>query len=349
MKVLILCRYHRDGSSSRVRFMQYIPYLESEGISVTISPLLYKDYIKVIYSGRKPSLIRIAFSYLSRMLVLTNIGKYDILWIEKELFPIIPAWFEKLIVLAGKKYIVDYDDATFLNYKESFTPNKIAKIMRMSSCVVCGNEFLLDYAKNANAKKVKLLPTVVDLDYYTIKKKDSGNAVIVGWIGAPYTVHYLLPILDILAIISERVLLELHVVGATIKHPNVKIKCIPWSEKNESKLIQKFDIGIMPLSDSPWENGKCAYKLIQYMACGLPVIGSDIGANRDVITHGKNGFLAKTSDDWLKYLNILIDNLKRRRIMGSAGRKIVEDKYCTKVSAPALKNILTIKSNNLRP
>ena len=107
MKVLILCRYHRDGSSSRVRFMQYIPYLESEGVDITVSPLLYKDYIKTIYSGRRPSLIRIAFSYLSRMLVLTNIRKYDILWIEKELFPKIPAWFERFILLAKKKYIVE--------------------------------------------------------------------------------------------------------------------------------------------------------------------------------------------------------------------------------------------------
>ena len=342
MKVLLLCRYHRDGSSSRVRFMQYIPYLESQGISVTVSPLLYKDYIKVIYSGKRPSLIRIAFSYLSRMLVLTNIRKYDVLWIEKELFPIIPAWFERFILLVGKKYIVDYDDATFLDYKESFISNKIAKIMRMSSCVVCGNKFLLDYAKNANAKKVKLLPTVVDLNYYTINKKYGGN-VVVGWIGAPYTVHYLLPILDILSIISERVLLELHVVGATIKHPNINIKCIPWCEKNESKLIQEFDIGIMPLSDSPWEKGKCAYKLIQYMACGLPVIGSDIGANKDVITQGKNGFLAKTSDDWLRYLNILIDSPERRRLMGMSGRSVVENKYCTKVSAPVLKDVLINK------
>jgi glycosyltransferase involved in cell wall biosynthesis len=347
MKVLILCRYHRDGSSSRVRFMQYIPYLESEGVDITVSPLLYKDYIKTIYSGRRPSLIRIAFSYLSRMLVLTNIRKYDILWIEKELFPKIPAWFERFILLAKKKYIVDYDDATFLNYRKSFIPNKIAKIMGMSSCVVCGNEFLLDYARNAGAKKVKLLPTIVNLDHYTIKKKNSKNVIIIGWIGAPYTVHYLLPILDILVTMSESVPLVLHVVGATIEHPNVNIKCIPWCEKNESTLIQEFDIGIMPLSDSPWEEGKCAYKLIQYMACGLPVIGSNIGANKEVIAHGENGFLAKTSDDWLKYLNILVDNLERRELMGAAGRSVVENKYCTKVLAPVLKEVLTNKGCEL--
>jgi len=323
--------------------MQYIPYLESQGISVTVSPLLYKDYIKVIYSGKKPSLIRIAFSYLLRILILTNIRKYDVLWIEKELFPMIPAWFERFILLVGKKYIVDYDDATFLNYKESLIPNKIAKIMSMSSCVVCGNKFLLDYAKNANAKKVKLLPTVVDLNCYTINKKYGRNVVVVGWIGAPCTVHYLLPILDILAIISERVLLELHVVGATIKHPNINIKCIPWSEKNESKLIQEFDIGIMPLSDSPWEKGKCAYKLIQYMACGLPVIGSDIGANRDVVIHGENGFLAKTHNDWFEYLEILINNPEKRTSMGKISRKIVEKSYSIKAIFPILKEVLTSK------
>jgi len=327
--------------------MQYIPYLESEGINVDVSPLLYKDYIKVIYSGKKASYIRILISYIARLFILTNITKYDVLWIEKELFPGIPAWFEFVISLLGKRYVVDYDDATFLNYRNTLFPNKISKVMSMSSYTVCGNGFLMKYAQKAKAKKIKVLPTVVDLNNYTVKENKKNDVVIIGWIGAPSTVHYLGSIMDALVSLSENVILEVHVVGAFYDHPGVKIKCIPWCEKNESKLIQHFDIGIMPLSESSWEEGKCAYKLIQYMACGLPVIGTDIGANKDVIVHGESGFLAKSHDDWLKYLGALINNPEKRSVMGQFGRCIVEESYCTNIFLPILKNILTNKEEEL--
>ena len=340
MKVLLLCRYHRDGSSSRVRFMQYIPYLEANGIKVVVSPLLYKNYIKVIYSGNKPSYTRILFAYIARLFVLLNIRKYDVLWIEKELFPGIPAWFELALSVLGKRYVVDYDDATFLNYQNSLFPNKIAKVMLMSSYTICGNSFLMDYALKVNTKKTKYLPTVVDLNSYSIGEPKNNGVVIIGWIGAPSTVHYLYSIMDTLVTLSEHMSIELHVVGAFFDHPGVEIKCIPWSEKDESKLIQEFDIGIMPLSNSSWEKGKCAYKLIQYMACGLPVIGTDIGANKDVIVHGESGFLAKSNNDWLRYLGVLISSAEQRSAMGKAGRSIVEKSYCTKVALPILKGIL---------
>ena len=135
--------------------MQYIPYLEANGIKVVVSPLLYKNYIKVIYSGNKPSYTRILFAYIARLFVLLNIRKYDVLWIEKELFPGIPAWFELALSVLGKRYVVDYDDATFLNYQNSLFPNKIAKVMLMSSYTICGNSFLMDYALKVNTKKTK--------------------------------------------------------------------------------------------------------------------------------------------------------------------------------------------------
>ena len=55
----------------------------------------------------------------------------------------------------------------------------------------------------------------------------------------------------------------------------------------------------MPLFDTPWERGKCAYKLIQYMACGLPTVASDIGANRDVMVDGTTGYLVRTAEQWI--------------------------------------------------
>ena len=100
--------------------------------------------------------------------------------------------------------------------------------------------------------------------------------------------------------------------------------------------INKFDVGIMPLFDEPWERGKCGYKLIQYMACGKPVIASPVGINQKIIKHGVNGFLAQTDEDWYYYLNILKKDEDLRIKMGMNGRKLVEDEYSLQIQAPRL-------------
>jgi glycosyltransferase involved in cell wall biosynthesis len=342
MRVLLLCRYHRDGSSSRLRFLQYVPLLEDMGIDITVSPLFYKQYIKTIYAGKKASLIRIFFCYVLRLFQLTKINKYDLLWIEKELFPGVPSWFESFLTYIGKEYVVDYDDATFINYEGTVIHNKIKKIISMSKETICGNNFLSDYAYKSGARNIKILPTVVNLDLYSVAEKSlNQKPFVIGWIGSPYTAQYLSIILDVLKKLSKSYDIELHVVGAIIEHNGVKIKCFEWSESDESSLIQNFDVGIMPLKNSPWEEGKCAYKLIQYMACGIPVIGSNVGANKVVIRDGENGFLVSTEDEWLDSFKVLISEFEMRILMGSKGRKIVEENYCTNATISSLKKILS--------
>ena len=108
----------------------------------------------------------------------------------------------------------------------------------------------------------------------------------------------------------------------------------PWSEATEVPLIQTFDIGIMPLTDTPWARGKCGYKLIQYMACGLPVIASPVGVNADIVEHGVNGFLADTEEEWAQAISTLLNDRELRRRMGAAGRKKVEAEYSLQVWGP---------------
>jgi hypothetical protein len=107
-----------------------------------------------------------------------------------------------------------------------------------------------------------------------------------------------------------------------------------WSEDSEVAMIQSMDIGIMPLTDSPWARGKCGYKLIQYMACGLPVVASPVGVNADIVEHGVNGFLATTEDEWRQALTTLLRDPDLRRRMGAAGRRKVETDYSLQVWGP---------------
>jgi glycosyltransferase involved in cell wall biosynthesis len=113
-----------------------------------------------------------------------------------------------------------------------------------------------------------------------------------------------------------------------------------WDEATETAEIGNFDVGIMPLPDNPWERGKCGFKLIQYMACGKPVVASPVGVNREIVVEGVNGFLASTQKEWVDALLRLKENPALRRTMGERGRRMVEERYCLQVTAPRLQRIL---------
>ena len=115
---------------------------------------------------------------------------------------------------------------------------------------------------------------------------------------------------------------------------------LPWDEATEVDMLQQLDAGIMPLPDSPWERGKCGFKLIQYMACGLPVVASPVGVNREIVEQGVNGFFASTPEEWEQALRtLLLDTILRER-MGQAGRKKVEERYSLQMTGPRLAALL---------
>jgi glycosyltransferase involved in cell wall biosynthesis len=235
---------------------------------------------------------------------------------------------------------VDYDDAVFHNYDLSGNPfkrfmaDKIDRVMRQAALVTCGNSYIAERARAAGSRRVEIVPTVIDLERYSIAAPEKNIPLVIGWIGSPSTVKYLETVAITLKELAAECPLELRVVGAQFSLPGLDVVCVPWSEATEVNEIQKIDIGIMPLVDSPWERGKCGYKLVQYMACGLPVVASPVGVNEEIVTHGVNGYLARTSDDWLNAFRMLCADAESRRKMGALGRLSVEQKYCLQVMAP---------------
>jgi glycosyltransferase involved in cell wall biosynthesis len=319
--------------------MQYLPSLKNMGVEVTSYPLLREDYIRRLYSGRPTFWLDVAVDYFRQVIRLFQAGSFDCLWIEKEIFPNLPAWAEQMLQRMHIPYVVDYDDATFHNYDLSASPlkrllaRKIDKVMAGADVVVCGNEYLASRARDAGASRIEVMPTVIDLQRYIVADKPLQNRIVVGWIGAPSTVKYLDLVAPVLAELSIEFPLQLQVVGAFFSWHGLDVVTIPWSEDTEVASIQQFDIGIMPLRDTPWERGKCGYKLIQYMACGLPVVGSAVGVNKALIQPGVNGYLASTGGEWDAALRGLIQNGDLRRKMGAVGRVHVEQKYCLQVTA----------------
>lgn len=251
--------------------------------------------------------------------------------------PWVPFFVEKYF-LNGKTYVLDYDDAVFHNYDlltnqllRRVYGNKIRSLIRGSCGVFAGNNYLADYAINSCASFVLILPTVVNLNSYPVcfNKKRVSNFVI-GWVGSPSTAKYLKLVESSLKKLFSIYYFELHVVGASnvdIELTGFPVKYITWSEIEEHNLIDDFDVGIMPLHDTPWENGKCGYKLIQYMACSKPVVASPVGVNRIIVSNGVNGFLAKTDQEWFASFLRLYEDRGHCKLMGQNGRDLVIESY----------------------
>jgi glycosyltransferase involved in cell wall biosynthesis len=347
MKVLLLTRFSRKGASSRMRSLQYVDALTAMGVELTVSSLLGDDYLDAIFNGRKASPALLLRAYAERAWQLLRAGRYDLVWFEKELFPDLPSLFEFLLAWRGIPYVVDYDDAIFHNYALSGNPykrlmkNKIAAVMRRAALVIGGNHYLLGHAREAGAARTALLPTVIDIERYRPAVRDDSGPMVIGWIGSPNTSKYLQVLLPVLDRLAQRFPLELVVVGAVVDtHDRPYLRCVRWQEETEVEQIARFDIGIMPLPDGPWERGKCGYKLIQYMACEKPVIASPVGVNTDIVRHGSNGLLARTAAEWQEALTALLQDADLRRELGRQGRLLVEQQYCLQVTAPRLYRLL---------
>jgi len=330
MRLLFYTKYTRMAASSRLRSFQYFPLLQQNGCTITALPLFNNQYLQELYGKKKISKLNIARQYCKRFLSLFSLAKYDLIIIEKELFPYFPAVFERILNFFKIKYIADYDDAIFHNYEEHnnsfvrfFLRNKINTVMRFSSLASVGNEFLQKRAASAGAKNILLLPTVIDNKKYKKKESADNERLVIGWIGTPITLKYLSELKDVFEELYSKYKFKLHIVGGknSIGLPEIE-EIIEWSEENEVTEIKKFDIGLMPLKNTDWEKGKCAYKLIQCMGCGVAVIASNVGANSAVIKNSYNGYLVNTKEEWYKKLEILLTNKGIRNDFGEKG-------YCT--------------------
>lgn len=341
LKILILTRYPRNGASSRLRFCQYIPLFEAGGIACRLLPLLNERYLTDLYAGKRPNKWNLLRCYGKVLRALLSAGKYDAVVLEKEVFPFLPPLAEGWLALLKVPYIVDYDDAIFHNYDlhpnflvRFFLGDKIKYVMRKAAAVVCGNAYLERYARGAGARDTVVIPTVIDPDRYRVKGGSSTareaitGEVVIGWIGSPSSMKYLGGLSPVLKELTLRYPVKVHIIGGgTGIGLGDAERVLEWTEDGEVALIEALDIGIMPLEDSPWERGKCGYKLIQYMGCGLPVVGSPIGVNGEIITDGLNGFAATTPDEWRNKLTLLVEDARLRQAMGTEGRKLVKEKY----------------------
>jgi glycosyltransferase involved in cell wall biosynthesis len=345
IKVLGLALYGPLAASTRYRLEQYKTGLSCSGIDMDIFYLLNDRYLKERFSGGYISWTNIIKSSFSRIMELLSQNKYDLIIIHCELFSLVPGWFERLLI--KKNYIYDFDDAFYLKYRigklsitEKLLGSKFDIIMKGAKAITAGNHILANYAKKHNSN-THYFPTVVDIHRYLpdVSKRNT-SYFTVGWIGSPSTAAYLSIIIEPLSLLGLEGEVKFVVIGGKAPYiPNVKVVEYNWSEQTEVNLINSFDVGVMPLTDENWTKGKCAFKLIQYLACEVPVIASPVGANIDVVS-SDCGILAKNSIEWISAFRKIRDLPNNRRDLGIAGRKRVKKYYSLEKNFPILEKII---------
>lgn len=343
-KILCFALYGEQAASNRVRLGQYKQELHSAGFDLEINSLLINEYIVALSNKSPIPVLKLLLSFFLRIKLLLSSKKFDLLIVHCELFPFLPGWLEQLLL--RKPYIYDFDDAFYLKYSSGkykllkpFLGSKFKKMLKNASVVTAGNKNLANYAKKYNSNVI-ILPSVVDTNIYHKKIMKPNSCFTLGWIGSPSTAIYLEKLVKPLSLLGNKIPIKLIVVGATGPSiQNVIVESIPWSLDDEVNLINQFDVGLMPLSDDEWSKGKCAYKLIQCMACEVCVIASPVGSNVDVV-NDNCGFLAESDQDWYDSLFRLSQDVSLRKKFGKASVNRIIENYSLKTNKPLLINAI---------
>jgi glycosyltransferase involved in cell wall biosynthesis len=346
INVLGLALYGPLAASHRYRLGQYVPGLARMGIDLQIRHLLGDDYLSARFNGDALPIASILKAGLSRLEDLWHQNDYDIVILQCELIPLMPGWLERALI--RRPYIYDFDDAFYLKYRSGrlgiarpLLGRKFEAVLEGATAVTAGNHILADYARQHNVN-TQYLPTVVDTSRYLPWPAFRGGHVFtVGWIGSPSTARYLSELVAPLSAIGLEGPVRFVVIGGQAPVvPHVTVVEMDWNENTEVDAINSFDVGVMPLPDEAWARGKCAFKLIQYMACAVPVIASPVGANVDLVT-AECGLMASTPQQWVDALRTLRDQPRRRDVSGLAGRKRVTQHYSLNRNLPVLADVIT--------
>ncbi len=294
-----------DLPSSRIRVRELAPHLVAHGFEVSIR--LYPPTL-----AERVSLFEVAKSH-------------DLVLIQKKL----PSFVDGILWRRlGRSIVFDYDDAIMMrdhardgSYESATRKKKFDRAIDLASAVVAGNEYLASFVPSTKRRLV--LPTPVP-HRVPVREHRAVAELRVGWIGLGKNLGTLAPIADVLREAQRRFPFVLTVISNESPDlPGVRTEWWSWSRDSEDEMLSRVDLGIMALAeDSPWDKGKCSYKVLKYMAAGLPVIASRVGMNEEVVTES-SGFLVTSPAEWMHAFERLCGSVELRRQMGASGRELV--------------------------
>ena len=339
--VLILAPYPLgEAPSQRFRFEHYLPNFKKYGFQYKFQSFWTRNAWDILYTKGNfvSKMFYLLIGFFRRLLVVFICHRFDFVFIHREVAPIGPPVFEFIIAKICKgKIIYDFDDAIWLpntskaNEISSILKfhHKVAYICEMSWRISVGNHFLKEYAQKFNGYVI-VNPTVVDTEKYhnRFKSHDNKHTLAIGWTGTHSTAKYLKRIEKTLIQLQEEVDFTFLVISNQPPELNgVEYKFISWKKEDEIDQLLTFDIGIMPLEDKIWEEGKCGFKIIQYLSLGIPAVASPVGVNKNIVRDNENGFLVNSNDEWYQVLKKLLLETDLRHRFGKRGRDWIIENY----------------------
>lgn len=326
-------KYSALGPSSRYRAYQFQNDFRKAGWTFEICPLFEDEYFSALRDRIKArQILRKSMYSISRfadrLFHLSN-SDADLIVIEQQLFPYLPFVLEKQFL--PREFLLEIDDAIYLTH-----PQKLPKLFQEAKCVIAGNEilegFVLQFQRN-----VEVIPTTIDTNQFKPVDREPRDKIVIGWSGLEYNFKYLHEIAPVLKELLLQYPAELAILsGSPPDDFPVPYRFEKWDPKREAEQISSFDIGLMPLKIDEWSKGKCAMKLLQYMAAGIPGIATAVGVNTKIIEDGINGFVAVTLDEWKTKLKLLLEDPSLRKSMGIAARSTIVNQYSKDVWFPKL-------------
>ncbi|MCF8257836.1 MAG: glycosyltransferase family 4 protein [Flavobacteriales bacterium] len=342
-RILFLVPYPLGiAPSQRFRFEQYFDALRQQHLEFEIRPFLDEEAMRILYKRGNLALKvwKVLFGLFKRFADLFTLWRFDMVFIHREAAPIGPPVFEWLIAkVLKKKVIFDFDDAIWIPNSSSSNPF-ISFFKRYenaeSTCawawkVSCGNSYLRDHAARFNTS-CYVNPTTIDtVGHHNRVKIFSERLMVIGWTGTHSTIRYIDRVLPILKELEREFNFEFLVIAD--KRPDFELKSlrfVPWDKASEIDDLLCMDVGIMPLENDRWAKGKCGFKALQYMALGIPAIVSPVGVNTEIVSHGVNGWVCDSDDDWMETLRAILSDPSRLPLLSDAARSTVEMRYSVK-------------------
>jgi len=351
LRVLALSLYPESAPSTRFRLAQFIPPLRAAGIDMTIRPFLTnEEYAIARRSGPIRAAQQLMKGFRRLMATVASSGDFDVVIVQRNLAPVLDRSFLAALQRKGVPIVFDFDDAVFLRLEggrpwlETLRAPQVTatEFCRAASVILAGNEYLAGFARKAvgaaNAQRVRIFPSVIDTDRFVPASESAGRLPTLGWVGSDTTVPYLERLAPELARLRDVCEYRLVVVAGKARPEmgNLEYEFIPWSEKTEVEVFHQLDVGLYPLDDTPWSRGKCGFKAVQYLSCGVPCVASPVGPLVSIVRHGESGFHARTDDDWLGYCRRLLEDSALRERMGRVGRESVIDSFSLASATPLL-------------
>ncbi len=297
-----------DQPSFRQRIAIYLDLLRQKGIDCEVA--------------------RLPQSMLGRRALFASTPRFAGILLHRK---ILNAWDAFWLRRFGRTVIYDFDDAVMYSNREDgrlcrIRSRRFRRAVALSHLVIAGNEYLAEHARQYNAH-VEILPTGLDLGAYPAQTPRPNDGLVrLVWIGGGSVLKHLRRIIPALEELGRRFpQVRLRIVSNEF----VDLQSMPveqhlWSREKEVADLVTSDIGLAPLTDDPFTRGKCAFKILQYQAAGLPVVASPVGVNGQYVRDGATGFLVRDLSQWVDRLAALIENLDLRLTLGRAGRRDVE-------------------------